>query len=110
MSALYQFFENQYNAFLPSNYSFLMAENIKKQILFLKLQKNKMRIQNLKMILLITLAIFMVRLIQVIDKLDFNFEINNFSFSLTTLISVAVLFLYIIIEENRGWINKKLLN
>jgi hypothetical protein len=69
-----------------------------------------MRIQNLKMILLITLAIFMVRLIQVIDKLDFNFEINNFSFSLTTLISVAVLFLYIIIEENRGWINKKLLN
>lgn len=110
MSALYQFFENQYNAFLPSNYSYLMAENIKKQILFLKLQKNKMRIQNLKMILIVTFSLLMVRMIQVIEKLDFNFEINNFTFNLSTLVSVSILFLFFLIEENKSWINKKLLN
>jgi hypothetical protein len=102
MSTLYNFFENQYNAFLPSNYSYLMVESIKKQILFLKLQKNRMRIQNL--------TIIVVRLIQVIDKLDFNFEVNHFSFNLTTLISVMLVVLYFIFEENRNWINKKLLN
>ena len=110
MSALYQFFENQYNAFLPSNYSYLMAENIKRQILFLKLQKNKMRIQNLKMILIVTFSLLMVRMIQVIEKLDFNFEINNFTFNLSTLVSVSILFLFFLIEENKSWINKKLLN
>ncbi len=110
MSALYQFFENQYNTFLPSNYSYLMAENIKKQILFLKLQKNKMRIQNLKMILIVTFSLLMVRMIQVIEKLDFNFEINNFTFNLSTLVSVSILFLFFLIEENKSWINKKLLN
>jgi|688.fasta_scaffold21600_8 hypothetical protein len=110
MSTLYNFFENQYNAFLPSNYSYLMVESIKKQILFLKLQKNRMRIQNLKMLFLISLTIIVVRLIQVIDKLDFNFEVNHFSFNLTTLISVMLVVLYFIFEENRNWINKKLLN
>jgi hypothetical protein len=87
-----------------------MVESIKKQILFLKLQKNRMRIQNLKMLFLISLTIIVVRLIQVIDKLDFNFEVNHFSFNLTTLISVMLVVLYFIFEENRNWINKKLLN
>jgi hypothetical protein len=87
-----------------------MVESIKKQILFLKLQKNRMRIQNLKMLFLISLIIIVVRLIQVIDKLDFNFEVNHFSFNLTTLISVMLVVLYFIFEENRNWINKKLLN
>lgn len=110
MSSLYHFFENQYQTLIPSNYSYLMAENVKKQIMFLKLQKNRMRIQNLKMVFLISLFFIVIRLFQAIEKLDFNFEINHFSFNLTTLISVILFVSYFIFEENKNWINKKLLN